>query len=249
MVSRAAPALPRFGPFAFACAAFCATGCLDAPEDLGHAPVVAQDGEDAPAADDFETVEFEAGFAPLPTPEDMLPEDGDGVSSPEEQQTQYDNRYLRTPADVWFKVYEVQFANDENCADLESVSDEPNPPYISFASGTRLYDGLAPYGTYRCIALTVDRDFRWSGRAASACEGQHEQTLFSPDGGNTVTLYLTTADLRTMSTEMDGAPLYVLDRAYEYSRTSFRTRFELNVWDTVDSETCTMQAPGFKFRW
>lgn len=228
------------------------TGCLEEPEELDHAPVAGDEDEESPeseeAGDAYERVEFEVGFAEFPSEEDYGPEEeGQGVMSPEHTGSHYSAAYYSTPSNVWFRVYEVQFANNSNCSDLETVGDENSPDWSSFASGTRLYDGWAPYGTYRCIALTLSTEFWWYGRYGSDCYGYNQQYLQTPEGGNTITLYMTTKDLRDASEEMDGAAIYELDRAYKYNSRNFRTRFEMDVWDTVDQDSCKMSAPDFTF--
>lgn len=245
----------RLGPVCGALGAICvAAGCLEGPERLEPAPVDSgadeeRGPEQVPPSDAYETVEFEVGFAAFPTEEEIEAEGGEGVVSPEAQAGHWNQLLNRTPLDVWFRVHEVQFANEADCDDLESVADDDHPDLRSFGSRARLYDGRAPYGTYRCVALTVGTEFWWYGRSGSGCDGYHRQTLHTPDGGDTITLYLSTADLQELSQAMSGAPLYALDRAYRHSRWSYRTRFELDVWNTLDLDTCTMAAPGFGFTW
>ena len=260
MCNRTRNSASHLGLFAAVFSLSLTTGCLEEPEDLGHAPVGSAEedaGEDAEEDADedgspgeesgYEDVEFSVAFKDFPTEEEVGEEHG--VMSPEAARGHWNDLYARTPSDVWFKVYEVQFAGDENCSDLESVADREDPDFSSFAGRARLYDGNAPYGTYNCVAVTIGTEMRWQGRAGSGCDGVQTQTLYTPEGGSTITLYMTTADMREMSQEMNGAALYTLDRAYNFSRYSWKTNFVMDVWNKVDTETCTMSAPGFGFSW
>lgn len=206
-----------------------ATGCD--VEELPEVPPDVADPDPDDEPDDDEGSAIEIGMELAPPPEGAVPSAG-----------------RTSPKWLWMNIRRIAFSADaEGCTDPVTVFEDTSG-LTELGVGQSGWEdpipGTAPPGTYQCVIVTLEDFYGWRG-VEGPCPDLYTTDLYPTPGEDPdiSTFYLTTADLRVASQNLDGLPVYQLESAFEQTGDTHTGALIVHAFDHIDATTCTFVDP------